>query len=486
MGFDPEASSRRALVKPSAMAKADQRTIAAGTSRGTLIARAARACFRILRAEFLRQPVVVLCGPGQNGEDGLVLASLLSEAGWPLTIMFLDGEIDVRGTQKDSLARCVRPTGTFQPKNGILVVDAMFGAGLNRKVEGEAAALIDRLNGSGAKVLSIDLPSGIDGATGDVLGTAVRADATVTFHRLKPGHLIGAGRDHAGEVFLADIGIEGVGADACALHNHPSLWKHLLFVGARDTHKYKRGHTLVVGGPGLRGGAARLSARGASVSGAGAVTYLAPLSGAEFAASSFDAVMVKPLRGPESLKELIREHGTSIVIGPGMGHGRLAEDCLSAALEMQVPVVLDADALTLYEETPDRLFDQLHEQCVLTPHEGEFRRLFGGIEGDKLTRVEKAAERAGATVLLKGATTVIAGTDLPVVNTNGAAVLATAGSGDVLAGVIGGFLAQGLGAMEAASAGAWIHAEAGAGAAPSLNADQLPARIAKVIEAITQ
>jgi NAD(P)H-hydrate epimerase len=484
MAFDPQAVLRRMLVTPAGMAGADKRAIEGGVSEKTLIARAADALFRVLRAEFTRRPVIVLAGPGNNGEDGLALAARLQEAEWPVTIIDALTEDPAARARPYGLERALRPSGIFEPGEQDLVIDALFGAGLSRAIEGEAAALVQKLNQSPAPVLAVDIPSGIDGATGISLGSSVVADMTVTFHRLKPGHLMGDGAELSGRLYLRDIGIEAQEADAEALHNDPSLWRHRLGPQDRDTHKYARGHCAVIGGPGLKGGAARLSARGAKVSGAGAVTFLTPLSAAEFAASRFDAVMVKPLSDPDELEEFLGERVSSVVIGPGMGHGHLSADCLTVVLESGLPCVLDADALTLYEDNPETLFEMLHEDCVLTPHEGEFARLFPDVEGDKLSRARAGAARAGATVLLKGTTTAIAGGGLPLLSTAGTAALATAGSGDVLAGLIGGLLAQGLGPCEAAAAGAWLHGAAGRQAGPGLHADALPDAITETLRAL--
>ncbi|MEM9809610.1 MAG: NAD(P)H-hydrate dehydratase [Pseudomonadota bacterium] len=482
MEFLASSARERALLSPAAMAVADQRAIDAGTPRGTLVSRAARACFRILRSQFTRRPVTVLCGPGNNGEDGLMLAALLAEADWPLTVVDLDGASHDDHATKRSLASHLRPSGTFFPKSEMLVVDALFGAGLTRAITGEAAALVQRVAESDAKVLAMDLPSGLDGATGQVRGVAAPADVTVTFHRLKPGHLLEAGPALCGRVFLCDIGIAAQDDDATALWNDPLLWADAITAIPRDIHKYARGHTVVIGGPGLRGGAGRLAARAASVSGAGAVTYFTPVSAAQFAASQFDAVMVRSLTHREALDDFLRERATSVVIGPGLGHSERARDLLDAVLGSGLPCVLDADALTLDEASPDNLYAKLHDACVLTPHEGEFARLFAGLSGDKLSRTQEASSRAGATVLLKGPATVIAKPDAcPVINTHSAPELATAGSGDVLAGLIGGFLSQGHGPLRAASAGAWIHGAAAQGAGPGLNAEALPSRIADVL-----
>ncbi len=483
MEFEAQTVLERGLVAPAAMTAADQRTIDAGTPRGQLIARAARGAFRILRAQFTRRPVTVICGPGQNGEDGWMIAALLAEAGWPLEIIDLGSDLDAEDASPDGLAGYVRPSGVFDPAPTSLVVDAILGAGLARPITGEHARVIEKLNASQAKVLSIDLPSGIDGATGEVRGTAVAADVTVTFHRLKPGHLLGEGAARSGRVFLCDIGITPEADDVSALWNAPSLWQDGLCTIDRDAHKYARGHVCIIGGPGLKGGAARLSARAASVSGAGVVTYLSPLSSAEFAATSFDAVMVKPLLEGEALEESLKDRVGAVVLGPGMGHSDKIADALDLILASKLPCVLDADALTLYEGRTEEFFEKLHGGCILTPHEGEFARLFPDLEGDQRVRTEKAAERTGATVLLKGPTTVIAKASEPtVLSSHGTPALATAGSGDVLAGLIGGLLAKGLTPVKAASAGAWIHADAARDAGPGLNADHLPERIVSVLE----
>jgi NAD(P)H-hydrate epimerase len=214
------------------------------------------------------------------------------------------------------------------------------------------------------------------------------------------------------------------------------------------------------------------------------VTFFTPVSSAEFAAASFDAVMVRALKDLDVLQEALDGHVSAVVIGPGMGHSAFAKDLLRLVLESKLPAVLDADALTLHEAQPDTLFEMLHGDCVLTPHEGEFKRLFGELEGSKLSRAEKAAGTAGAVVLLKGSTTVIAGGELSVLNTTGSPALATAGSGDTLAGLIGGFQAQGLDAASAASAGAYVHGLAGFSGGPSLTADELPWRIADTLNSI--
>ncbi|NRA30536.1 MAG: NAD(P)H-hydrate dehydratase [Parvularculaceae bacterium] len=285
---------------------------------------------------------------------------------------------------------------------------------------------------------------------------------------------------------MTDIGIEPNTDDADALWNDPVLWREYLTEWPRETHKYQRGHVTIIGGPGLKGGAGRLAALAAASTGAGAVTVLSPLNAATFAASRLDAVMVGTVPDTEHLAGALQERRSSVVVGPGMGHSEAAAKRLDAVLAAKVPVVVDADALTLHEQTPTHLFDRLHPSCVLTPHEGEFRRLFPDLEGNKLMRATAAAERCGATVLLKGATTVIATPgELPVIDTTGSPALATAGSGDSLAGAIAAALAQGHPPHRAASIAAWLHGKAGEGAGLSLMADDLAARIGHAFDDVT-
>lgn len=483
--FDNDGMLARGVLSPASMAAADARALAAGNARGVLVERAALACLRVIRSRYPRRPVTVLSGPGSNGDDGLVLARMLLDVGWPVEVMRLDYTLPLDSSRHRGVEAVLRPTGSFSPDRQHLIVDALFGAGLSRPLAGESLRLIERTAASGAKVLAIDLPSGLDGTTGEACGFVARADASVTFHRLKPGHLVGAGPDLCGSVFLADIGLVPHQDDADALWNDPALWRDHMGHWSRETHKYQRGHVTVMGGPGLKGGAGRLAALAAARTGAGAVSLLSPLNAATFAASRLDAVMVGTLPDTEHLTAALTEKLGAVVIGPGMGHSAAAARRLDAVLASKLPVVLDADALTLHDQNTAHLFDRLHAGCVLTPHEGEFRRLFPDLVGDQLRRAAAAAERCGATVLLKGASTVIATPgQLPVIDTTGSLALATAGSGDSLAGIIAGALAQGHDPHRAASIGAWLHGKAGEGAGLSLMADMLAARVGDVFDAL--
>ena len=369
-----------------------------------------------------------------------------------------------------------------------LIIDALFGAGLNRPVKGDPEGMIEAINANGAPVLSVDLPSGINGNTGAVMGVAITATETVTFFRRKPGHLLLPGRIHCGRVRVADIGID---ANVLAeihpqtFENIPQAWHNSFPVPQTDGQKYNRGHAVVVSGDIAATGAARLSARGALRAGAGLVTLASPRDALAVNAAALTAVMVRPIDTVVEFAALLSDKRLkTCVIGPGAGVGERTMDFVLTALSGQRELVLDADALTSFATAPDRLFEVIKAspdpQVVLTPHEGEFPRLFSDISNkhphrSKLERVRAAAERSGAVVLLKGPDTVVASPDgRATIAANAPPWLATAGAGDVLAGMIAGLLAQGVPAFEAACIGVWMHGEAAREAGPGLIAEDLP------------
>ena len=487
-------TNSRQVLTPAGLAAADARAIEAGTAPLALMDRASAACVRTVRGRWPRRPVSVLCGPGQNGGDGWAIAWMLRTAGWPVSVYAAVAPMRMKGAAREAAERADIPPealGTFAPGADDLVVDALFGAGLSRDLQGAALSAVERLAASGADVLAVDLPSGVDGATGRVRGAAARADTTVTFHARKPGHLLWPGAPLCGRVIVADIGLDKAGAGGApdapdapdALHNHPSLWTLPPLAG--DAHKYARGAVAVMSGPAISAGAARLAAFAAARGGAGAVTLVSPPGALPANAGHLNAVMLRSITREDDLGEIAGERSAAIVIGPGAGRTEATRARTGQALAAGGPVVLDADALTVFEEEPEALFAQLHDRAVLTPHEGEFARLFGASGDDKLTRTRAAAERAGATVLLKGPDTVIASPDaVPVISTHAAPWLATAGSGDCLAGLIGALMARGMGAHDAACAGAWLHGEAGRRAGPGATADDLPSLIGEALAAM--
>jgi hydroxyethylthiazole kinase-like uncharacterized protein yjeF len=484
------------------MAKADALAIAGMPDGGYALMRNAGAAVAAVALERFPQMrgVDILCGPGNNGGDGYVVARLLSEAGVPVHVWALG--VPRAGTDAalaaDACPLKAQPLADFQPERLRLVIDALFGAGLSKPVTGEAAITQQRVKESGAPVLAVDLPSGVSGESGRVLGSALAADITVTFFRRKPGHLLQPGRSLCGEAIVADIGIDASVIAALGPVNHandPELWLSALPFPAVDAHKYARGHTCVFSGGPSATGAARLAALAAARAGAGAVTVLSPPAAMQVNAAHLTAIMLHRIASEGELINFARERRpSSYAIGPGFGVGEKARSFILALLGKRDSgcngIVVDADAITSFRDDSTRLFDAAGRPgapaVVLTPHAGEFRRLFPDLaEGDNGSRLEaarRAARCANAVVVYKGPDSVIAAPDGRArINSNGTPFLATAGSGDVLAGIVAGLLAQGMPAFDAASASVWIHAEAGSRFGPGLIAEDLPAFLPAIL-----
>jgi hydroxyethylthiazole kinase-like uncharacterized protein yjeF len=479
------------ILTTAEMEHADRLAIAGGTPGFALMLRAGQAVAEAAMDLAEQGPILVVAGRGNNGGDGFVAATELVARGRQVSIILLcdrdtlqgDAALAARGWKGPVLPCDARAVGT-----PALIIDALFGAGLNRPVKGDPHDIIEAINASGAPVLSVDLASGVNGTTGAVMGVAVHAKETVTFFRRKPGHLLLPGRVHCGRVRLVDIGIDADVLDEIhplTFENIPKLWRGSFPVPRIDGHKYARGHAIVMSGDIAATGAARLSARGALRAGAGLVTLASPRDALAINASALTAVMVRAVDTSDEFADWLADKRlNACVMGPGAGVGARTREFVLAALSAKRALVLDADALTSFADAPDQLFDAIKaagdSQLVLTPHEGEFPRLFSDMSNkhplrSKLERVRAAAERCGAVVLLKGPDTVVASPDgRAAISANAPPWLATAGAGDVLAGMIGGFLAQGAPAFEAACMGAWMHGEAGNEAGPGLIAEDLP------------
>lgn len=473
------------------MERADRLAIAAGTPGFALMLSAGQAVAEAAIDLVEEGPIVVVVGRGNNGGDGFVAAAELVARGREVSVILLCERDSLQADAASAARGWKHPVLPFNPQaigKPALIIDALFGAGLNRPIKGEPYDMIEAINANGAPVLSIDLPSGINGTTGAVMGVAVRATETVTFFRRKPGHLLLPGRIHCGHVRLVDIGIESQVLSEIApqtFENVPRYWRKAFPVPQVDGHKYARGHALIVSGDVAATGAARMAARGALRAGAGLVTLASPRDALVVNATALTAVMVRPVDNAVEFGQVLNDKRlNACVIGPGAGVGDSTRDFVLTALEAQRRLVLDADALTSFASAPDRLFEAIRgatePQVVLTPHEGEFPRLFSDISNkypfrSKLERVRSAAERSGAIVLLKGADTVVASPDgRATIAANAPPWLATAGAGDVLSGIIAGLLAQGVPAFEAASIGVWMHGEAALEAGPGLIAEDLP------------
>jgi hydroxyethylthiazole kinase-like uncharacterized protein yjeF len=480
------------LLTTAEMAEADRLAIAGGVAGAELMERAGRAVADVVTRRIARgaPPVCVVAGPGNNGGDGFVAARLLVERGFSVRLLLVGHRDRIKGDAAAAAERWQGPVEQASPAalaGAGIVVDALFGAGLDRPVTGLARTMIDAINDCGAPVIAVDLPSGINGSSGAAMGTAVRAAETVTFFRRKPGHVLLPGRLHCGPVEVADIGIPASVLEQVRPGisvNCPALWAGRFPLPRTDAHKYARGHAVVVSGDLSHTGAARLAARGALRAGAGLVTIASPREALAVHAATNLAVMVRPVDGPAELAEWLGDPRlNAIVLGPAGGVGPPMQELVLAALRGERAVVLDADALTSFADRPEMLFSAIKARgqapTVMTPHEGEFSRLFKKVTkpseiSSKCDRALIAAVGSGAIVLLKGPDTVVASPQARIsVTENAPPWLATAGSGDVLAGMVGGLLAQGMPAFEAASAAAWLHGEAGGEAGPGLIAEDL-------------
>jgi ADP-dependent NAD(P)H-hydrate dehydratase / NAD(P)H-hydrate epimerase len=479
------------VLSTAEMERADRLTIAAGTPGFALMLSAGQAVAEAAMDLAEEGAILVVAGSGNNGGDGFVAAAELAARGREVSVILLCERDSLQGDAASAARGWKYPVLPFNPQaigRPALIIDALFGAGLNRSVKGEPHDMIEAINANGAPVLAVDLPSGINGTTGAVMGIAIRATETVTFFRRKPAHLLLPGRMHCGRVRVADIGIDAGVLEEIrpqTFENVPPTWQKSFPVPRIDGHKYARGHVLVVSGDIAATGAARMSARGALRAGAGLVTLASPREALTVNAAALTAVMVRPIDTVVEFAELMSDKRlNACVIGPGGGVGERTRDFVHTALSAKRGLVLDADALTSFADAPDRLFEAIkasdNHQVVLTPHEGEFPRLFSALSNthpnrSKLERVRDAAQRSGAVVLLKGPDSVVASPDgRATIAENAPPWLATAGAGDVLAGMIAGLLAQGVPAYEAASIGVWMHGEGAREAGPGLIAEDLP------------
>lgn len=490
------------LLTPEEMAQVDKRAIAAGPFDGAaLMARAGTAVAAATLERFAQAAGFdVLCGPGNNGGDGYVVARLLAERGLPVSVWALSQPRAGSDAESAALACPIeaRPLAQFGATGDRVVIDALFGAGLSRALEGVAAACAQGVREAGCKVIAVDIPSGVSGLTGQPLGPAFSADLTVTFVRKKPGHLLQPGRRLCGALIVADIGIGDATvaqAGVSAFENAPALWRGAMPALALDTYKYRRGHVGVFSGGPSATGAARLSAMAAARIGAGAVTLLSRPEALQVNAMHLTAIMLRRIDGLEDAQAFIAERRpAALVFGPAFGTDDRAADFAAGLLDVlrdcETSVAFDADAITLYAARPDAFFKSVRKakglNAFATPHEGEFARLFPDLAADRvLSKLEKtraAARRSGCTVIYKGPDTVIASPDgRTAINANGTPQLATAGSGDVLSGFVAGLAAQGMPPFEAACAAVWIHAAAAGVFGPGLIAEDLPLAAVSVL-----
>ena len=455
----------RAVLDVRRMTEADRLTVAGGKTTIELMENAGCAVAREITQRWSPRRVTVLCGTGGNGGDGFVTARHLAAAGWTVRVALLGRVDELSGATSHHAQQWKGIVDPISPDvlNGAeLVVDALFGAGLNRALAGPSAEVLAEASRRDLAIVAIDVPSGLMGDTGAAMG-AVLTVLTITFLRKKPGHLLLPGRTLCGEVVVADIGMPASVLAQVApdiFENGPELWLAALPRPNDASNKYTRGHALISGGYPITG-ATRMTARAAARAGAGLTTLMVPTIALPIYATALTSIMVKPLGATDEFGVVLEDHRlTALLIGPGAG---VSEETRARALAMLAtgrPTLLDADALTSFQEEPTALFQAITGPCLLTPHDGEFARLFDP-RGDKLNRTRVAARRSGAIIVLKGSDTVITAPDgRAIINSNAPPTLATAGAGDVLSGIILGLLAQGMEPFLAAAAGVWLHGAA--------------------------
>jgi hydroxyethylthiazole kinase-like uncharacterized protein yjeF len=473
----------RPILTPEEMRLAEQAIFAAGTDSFTVMQRAGEAVAEFVHAHWPDGQIQVLCGPGGNGGDGFIAAAALAKLWRKVEVFCAVPVADLKGDAAKAAALWGGKVGTLEDALTApheLVLDALYGGGLSRPLEAAAAALAQRP----ARVVSVDVPSGLDGFTAKPLGSCFRAEGTITFAALRPAHVLLPGAAYCGAVMVADIGIP---VQTRAMENSPALWAAHLPQPGQGDYKHRRGHLKVVSGPMSSTGAARLAARAGLRAGAGLVTLLSPPSAVMVNAAHLTAIMLSSVDGSDELVEALQT-ASVVVIGPAAGVTPQTRQNVAAVLKSAARAVLDADALTVFADDPAAMFALLREADVVTPHTGEFERLFGDLldsAPNKIEAARQAAAKAGCVVVVKGADTVIAAPGgHVVVNTHATRWLATAGSGDVLAGILAGLMTQGVDTFLAAAMAAWIHGEAGRRIGAGLIAEDLEQQLPDILSAL--
>ncbi|MDP1554102.1 MAG: NAD(P)H-hydrate dehydratase [Hyphomonas sp.] len=473
----------RPILTPQEMRLAEQAIFAAGTDSFTVMQRAGEAVAEFVHAHWPDGQIQVLCGPGGNGGDGFIAAAALAKLWRKVEVFCAVPVADLQGDAAKAAALWGGKVGTLEDALTApheLVLDALYGGGLSRPLEGAAAALAQRP----ARVVSVDVPSGLDGFTAKPLGPCFRAEGTITFAALRPAHVLLPGAAYCGAVMVADIGIP---VQTRAMENSPALWAAHLPQPGQGDYKHRRGHLKIVSGPMSSTGAARLAARAGLRAGAGLVTLLSPPSAVMVNAAHLTAIMLSSVDGSDELVEALQT-ASVVVIGPAAGVTPQTRQNVAAVLKSAARAVLDADALTVFADDPSAMFALLREADVVTPHTGEFERLFGDLLASAPNKIEaarQAAANAGCVVIVKGADTVIAAPGgHVVVNTHATRWLATAGSGDVLAGILAGLMTQGVDTFLAAAMAAWIHGEAGRRIGAGLIAEDLEQQLPDILSAL--
>ena len=454
---------RGLLLNKALIRECEQAAFHAGITESDLREKAAASVMAEIEAAYNVQPIQVVCGPGKNGIDGLLIADLLKQKGWPVNVLLLNDQ------NFDASKVVIIQQG--------IIVDALFGIGLNRPLVGIYEWIVRCINDSPAQVVSVDIPSGVDSDTGEILGVAVAAHITVTFGFKKMGQLL-PGKTCCGRIVCHDIGLQPPLQHEIYI-NHPSLWSSFYSFPDAYSHKYNRGFLCILGGRDMCG-AALLSAAASRRVGVGLVQIESVPEGLGVYKQHSLGILTKPVLS--AFEFAADSRYTTALIGPGSGRNEFTREAVLSWLAQKKTCVLDADALHVFKDDPQTLFDHLHDQVVLTPHEGEFSSLFK-VNGTKIQKVQYAAKLSGAIVLLKGADTVIAHPlGLTIVQEETCYDLASGGTGDVLAGIIAGLLAGKMSPLAAAAMGVYIHVRAAQQIGFGLLAEDIPDRLPDIMK----
>jgi ADP-dependent NAD(P)H-hydrate dehydratase / NAD(P)H-hydrate epimerase len=475
------------ILKTSEVYLQEKKIESLGVSLNELMERAGKAVFDVISERFAPQKTLILVGPGNNGGDGYVVARLLNEAGWDINVASFNNNPP---TSLLALEKYQKWAGALKDINDInfndypLIVDAIFGIGLSKSIKDPLLNYIHKINQSNATIVCIDIPTGVSSDDGKMLNVAIHANLTITFNFLKPGHVLLPSSIQCSEIILVDIGIPPP-YPILWQQNDPDLWRHIIPTPNALSHKYKRGHLGLIGSKEMTG-ATRLASMAARRMGVGLLSIICPLDAEIIYALSDPGHLIKPYESMKNFDSLLELHQFSAFsIGSGLLPNVETQILVSKILDLKKPTLLDAGALMAFENDPEKLFNQLHDTCVLTPHEGEFKRLFGSKVDFNISKIEqtiKAAQISGCVVLYKGGDTIIANPNTQIIVENQyAPYLASAGTGDVLAGLIAGLLAQEIDPFWAPSIGVYVQRKAALMLGPGLIAEDLPYKIPAIL-----
>ena len=472
----------------------DKKTIKKFIPGYKLMENAGEAIFKIIKKKFKKQKKIkILCGPGNNGGDGLVVAKLLKENSFRNVDLFcLVSKKKLKGDAKiaaNKLNENLKSFNQFKTSSNELIIDGIFGSGLKKNISGNLKKVIEKINLEKPYCISIDIPSGINGDTGKIQGAALKSNDTITFTKKKPGHLLFPGNEYCGNVIVEDIGInlEKLLFKPQIFENHPDNWRNKFPWPNHKSHKYTRGFSLIICGEKMTG-ASRLAARGAARIGCGLLCLGVPKKSFDIYSIENPIALIEIIDDENDLNSLLKDKRiNTILIGPGLG---ISEKKLKLILkivkEKKKLVVLDADAL---KNNFKKILLKNRTNIVITPHEGEFMQVLKDLNiknnKNKLSLAIKFVKKTKINLILKGNTTIICSQDGQIsINTNSSPFLATGGSGDVLAGMITGLISQGMNIFEACCASVWIHGEIAKIKGPGLIAEDLPEMIPNVLKKI--